>query len=133
MGTIATQMGRHHDTVNASWRRAVCRSASRRRGGGRSIRTCPSSRRRSRSFRACVRVGSGRWSESGATAARRALFARGREPAPDALLEAADNAAERPDARVSLRESVGLAFVTALQFLPPKQGAALILVDVLGW
>jgi RNA polymerase sigma-70 factor (ECF subfamily) len=55
------------------------------------------------------------------------------EPAPDALLEAADNAAERPDARVSLRESIGLAFVTALQFLPPKQRAALILVDVIGW
>jgi len=55
------------------------------------------------------------------------------EPAPDALLEAADNVAERPDARVSLRESIGLAFVTALQFLSPKQRAALILVDVLGW
>ncbi|MGA3123537.1 MAG: RNA polymerase subunit sigma-70 [Polyangiaceae bacterium] len=55
------------------------------------------------------------------------------EPAPDALLEAADNAAERPDARVSLRESIGLAFITALQFLPPKQRAALILVDVLEW
>jgi RNA polymerase sigma-70 factor, ECF subfamily len=55
------------------------------------------------------------------------------EPAPDALLEAADHAAERPDARVSMRESIGLAFVTALQFLPPKQRAALILVDVVGW
>jgi RNA polymerase sigma-70 factor (ECF subfamily) len=55
------------------------------------------------------------------------------EPAPDALLEVADNVAERPDVRVSLRESIGLAFVTALQFLPPKQRAALILVDVLGW
>jgi RNA polymerase sigma-70 factor, ECF subfamily len=55
------------------------------------------------------------------------------EPAPDALLEAADEAADRPDARVSMRESIGLAFITALQFLPPKQRAALILVDVLGW
>jgi RNA polymerase sigma-70 factor (ECF subfamily) len=55
------------------------------------------------------------------------------EPAPDTLLEVADNVAERPDVRVSLRESIGLAFVTALQFLPPKQRAALILIDVLGW
>ncbi|HVT07687.1 MAG TPA: RNA polymerase subunit sigma-70 [Polyangia bacterium] len=55
------------------------------------------------------------------------------EPAPDLLLDVADDADRRPDARVSLRESVGLAFVTALQFLPAKQRAALLLVDVLGW
>jgi RNA polymerase sigma-70 factor (ECF subfamily) len=55
------------------------------------------------------------------------------EPAPDTLLDVADDAAQRPDARVSLRESIGLAFITALQFLPPKQRAALLLVDVLGW
>jgi RNA polymerase sigma-70 factor (ECF subfamily) len=55
------------------------------------------------------------------------------EPAPDALLEAADDVAERPEARVSMRESIGLALVTALQLLPAKQRAALILVDVLGW
>lgn len=55
------------------------------------------------------------------------------EPAPDALLDVKDDAGQRPDERVSLRESVGLAFITALQFLSPKQRAALLLVDVLGW
>ncbi|UJR82369.1 Hypothetical protein I5071_44340 [Sandaracinus amylolyticus] len=55
------------------------------------------------------------------------------EPAPDALLEVPDDSAPRPDARLSMRESIGLAFVTALQILPPKQRAALLLVDVLGW
>ena len=55
------------------------------------------------------------------------------EPAPDALLEAEDEPHQRPDARISQRESIGLAFITALQRLSPKQRAALILVDVLGW
>ena len=55
------------------------------------------------------------------------------EPVPDALLDLEDDAEQRPDARVPLRESVGLAFITALQFLSPKQRAALLLVDVLEW
>jgi len=55
------------------------------------------------------------------------------EPAPDTLLDVEDDAGRRPDERVSLRESIGLAFITALQFLSPKQRAALLLVDVLGW
>lgn len=56
------------------------------------------------------------------------------EPAPDALCDVEQgNAGERPDERASRRESVGLAFITALQFLSPKQRAALLLVDVLGW
>jgi RNA polymerase sigma-70 factor, ECF subfamily len=56
------------------------------------------------------------------------------EPAPDALLKVvADDEAYRPDARVSVRESIGLAFITALQLLPAKQRAVLLLIDVLGW
>jgi RNA polymerase sigma-70 factor (ECF subfamily) len=55
------------------------------------------------------------------------------EPAPDALFDAADHATPGPDQRVSLRESVALAFIAALQLLSPRQRAALLLVDVLGW
>jgi len=53
------------------------------------------------------------------------------EPAPDTLLDVADDDRLRPDERVPARESIGLAFVSALQFLSPKQRAALLLVDVL--
>jgi RNA polymerase sigma-70 factor (ECF subfamily) len=55
------------------------------------------------------------------------------EPAPDSLLDAEDDAGRRPDARVSRLQSIGLAFITALQLLSPKQRAALLMVDVLGW
>jgi RNA polymerase sigma-70 factor, ECF subfamily len=55
------------------------------------------------------------------------------EPAPDTVLDLQDDPGQRPDERVSQRESIGLAFITALQFLTPKQRAALLLVDVLGW
>jgi RNA polymerase sigma-70 factor (TIGR02960 family) len=55
------------------------------------------------------------------------------EPYPDLLLdELADSTAD-PQARYEARESVSLAFVTALQLLPPRQRAALILRDVLGF
>ncbi|HEY3255370.1 MAG TPA: RNA polymerase subunit sigma-70 [Polyangiaceae bacterium] len=55
------------------------------------------------------------------------------EPAPDALLDVEAEPSQRPDQRVPLRESIGLAFITALQSLSPKQRAALLLVDVLEW
>jgi len=44
------------------------------------------------------------------------------QPYPDRLLE-----------DLVARETVELAFITAIQLLPPKQRAALILRDVLGW
>ena len=55
------------------------------------------------------------------------------EPYPDVLLaDVADRAAE-PAARYEARESVELAFIAALQSLPPGQRAALVLRDVLGF
>jgi RNA polymerase sigma-70 factor, ECF subfamily len=52
-------------------------------------------------------------------------------PYPDSLLpEAADT---DPQARLDLRESVALAFLAAIQHLPPRQRAMLLLFDVLGW
>jgi RNA polymerase sigma-70 factor (ECF subfamily) len=53
------------------------------------------------------------------------------EPYPDEWLDGLDPG--NPEARVSLRESVRLAFLVALQALPPRQRAVLILRDVLDW
>ena len=55
------------------------------------------------------------------------------EPYPDALLEGATDVPIGPEARFEQTESVSLAFVTALQVLPPRQLAALVLRDVLGF
>jgi RNA polymerase sigma-70 factor (ECF subfamily) len=55
------------------------------------------------------------------------------EPYPDALLEAAIDMPLGPEARYETTEAVSLAFVTALQVLPPRQLAVLILRDVLGF
>jgi len=55
------------------------------------------------------------------------------EPYPDTLLEGAIDGVLGPEARYERTESISLAFVTALQVLPPRQLAALILRDVLGF
>lgn len=51
------------------------------------------------------------------------------EPYPDALLPGSAD----PEAALLLRESIRLAFIRAMQVLPPRQRAALILHDVLDW
>src|SRR5215469_8799619 len=55
------------------------------------------------------------------------------EPYPDALLQGAFDVPLGPEARYEQTESISLAFVTALQVLPPRQLAVLILRDVLGF
>jgi RNA polymerase sigma-70 factor (TIGR02960 family) len=55
------------------------------------------------------------------------------EPFPDALLEEATGVPPGPEARYEQAEAISLAFVTALQVLPPRQLAVLLLRDVLGF
>ena len=55
------------------------------------------------------------------------------EPYPDAELPDIADDKPGPDARYEAREAVRLAFVAAIQLLPPRQRAALLLCDVLGW
>src|ERR1700756_20148 len=54
------------------------------------------------------------------------------EPYPDVLLEGLADAAPGPEARYEVREAISVAFVTALQLLPPRQRAVLIMRDGLG-
>jgi RNA polymerase sigma-70 factor (TIGR02960 family) len=55
------------------------------------------------------------------------------EPFPDSLLEGAIDVPLGPEARYEQTEAISLAFVTAIQLLPPRQLAVLILRDVLGF
>jgi RNA polymerase sigma-70 factor (TIGR02960 family) len=55
------------------------------------------------------------------------------EPYPDILLDALPDATPGPEALYETKEAVGLAFVTTLQQLPPRQRAVLVLRDVLGF
>lgn len=55
------------------------------------------------------------------------------QPYPDRLLDAAAAAQDQPEAVVTARETIELAFLAALQRLPPRQRAVLILRDTLDW
>jgi RNA polymerase sigma-70 factor (TIGR02960 family) len=55
------------------------------------------------------------------------------EPYPDLVLAGLADSAPGPEARYEAREAISLAFITAVQRLPPRQRAVLILRDVLGF
>jgi RNA polymerase sigma-70 factor (ECF subfamily) len=55
------------------------------------------------------------------------------EPYPDSELADIADEAPGPEARYTADEAVQLAFIAAIQQLPPRQRAALLLCDVLGW
>ena len=55
------------------------------------------------------------------------------EPYPDTLLAGLPDTAPGPEATCEAREAISLAFITAIQLLPPRQRAVLLLRDVLGF
>ena len=55
------------------------------------------------------------------------------QPYPDEVLEGIPSGEAEPEAEVVARETIEPAFIAAIQLLPPKQRAALIVRDVLGW
>jgi RNA polymerase sigma-70 factor (ECF subfamily) len=55
------------------------------------------------------------------------------EPYPDSEVDKVADEAPNAETQYLQRESVRLAFVAALQYLPPRQRAVLLLIDVLGW
>jgi RNA polymerase sigma-70 factor, ECF subfamily len=55
------------------------------------------------------------------------------QPYPDRLLDEVVSGEDPPDEAIVARETVELAFLVAIQQLPPRQRAVLILRDVIGW
>ena len=54
-------------------------------------------------------------------------------PIPNSVLEPTTSPASTPEAMTLMRETIEIAFLTAIQLLTPQQRAALILCDVLDW
>jgi RNA polymerase sigma-70 factor, ECF subfamily len=55
------------------------------------------------------------------------------QPYPDHLLEGIASDEDGPDDAVVAKETIELAFIAAIQLLPPRQRVALVARDVLGW
>jgi RNA polymerase sigma-70 factor, ECF subfamily len=55
------------------------------------------------------------------------------QPFPDELLDRVETDEEEPSSTVLARETIELTFLVAVQHLPPRQRAVLLLRDVLGW
>ena len=55
------------------------------------------------------------------------------QPYPDRLLDQIASRDAEPDSLVIARETIELAYLAAIQYLPPRQRAVLILRDALGW
>jgi RNA polymerase sigma-70 factor (ECF subfamily) len=55
------------------------------------------------------------------------------QPYPDVLLDHLVDQRPGPEVRYETTEAISLAFITSLQLLPPRQRAALVLRDVLGY
>jgi RNA polymerase sigma-70 factor (TIGR02960 family) len=55
------------------------------------------------------------------------------QPYPDELLDQVTAGTDEPDVMVIERETIELVFLAALQVLPPRQRAAFVARDVLGW
>lgn len=55
------------------------------------------------------------------------------QPYPDRLLDQAAPSTDEPEAVVVGRETIELAFVAAMQALPPQQRAVLVMRDAIGW
>jgi|FLYL01.1.fsa_nt_gi RNA polymerase sigma-70 factor (ECF subfamily) len=55
------------------------------------------------------------------------------EPFPDDVLDLAARPSDDPEARAMSRETIELAFIAAVQYLPPSQRAVFLLRDVVGW
>jgi RNA polymerase sigma-70 factor, ECF subfamily len=72
-------------------------------------------------------------SAAAGTAAVRAAEVPWLQPYPDHLLDAVAPAEEEPEAATVAKETIELAFLVAIQHLPPRQRAALLARDVLDW